>query len=546
MTPIPRHAALLLSPCEAGGGDQTQSGEGGLQAPYVTEELPPPHFVWSPSPAAQGRRRCHHLRRSPVAATLLSAALLSGCLVGPNYHRPAAPTESRFKEADGWRPVHPTDAISKGAWWSMFDDPVLDGLERRVAVNNQNVAQYVAAYREAHQVVAEVRSQFFPTVSGSGGVTYSKSGSGGGSSVATTTAAGTTGVITSSAGAYTAYTATLDASWVPDLWGRVRRTVESDKALAQASAADLANVTLSAQATLAENYFELRVADQETQLYRDTVADYQRFLQLTVNQYNVGYAARSAVLSAQTQLLGAQAQLVDIGTTRGQLEHAIAMLVGVTPADLSIAPAVLKREVPVAPTGVASALLERRPDISAAERRADSGNALIGVAKSAFYPTLTLSGDYGYGASNLGSLFNASSSLWSVGAELADTLFDAGLRRAQVRAARAVYDADVAVYRQTVLTAFQGVEDQLVALRVYQQEEEVRLQDEAAARQAEQLDLNEYKAGTVDYTTVITAQTAALSASQGVLTTLQNRLVASVALVEDLGGGWDVSELPKS
>ncbi len=482
-------------------------------------------------------------RLRPLLAAV-SALAVCGCLVGPNYHRPPAPLETHFKEADGWRPAQPADAIAKGAWWSMFNDPVLDGLERRVAVNNQNVAQYVAAYREAHQVVAEARSAFFPTVSGSGGVTYSKGSSERGT--VATTGVDTTGVVTTGAGAYAAYTATLDASWVPDLWGRVRRTVESDKALAQASAADLANVTLSAQATLAEDYFELRVADEEARLYRDTVADYQKFLQLTLNQYNVGYAARSAVVSAQTQLLGAQAQLVDIGTARGQLEHAIAMLVGVTPDALSVAPAKLSRDVPVAPTGVASTLLERRPDIAAAERRADSGNALIGVAKSAFYPDLTLSGSYGYGATSLGSLFNSSSSLWSVGASLADTLFDAGLRRAEVRAARAIYDADVAVYRQTVLTAFQGLEDQLTALRVYQQEEAVRLQDEAAAHQAEQLDLNEYKAGTVDYNTVITAQAAALNASQGVLSTLQQRLVASVTLVEDLGGGWDTSTLPRS
>ncbi len=473
----------------------------------------------------------------PFAAASCLAAALSGCLVGPSYHRPAAPLETHFKEADGWRPAQPADAIAKGAWWSMFNDPVLDGLERRVAISNQNVAQAVAAYRQAHQVVAEARSSLFPTVSGSAGVTYSKGSSGRGGTVASSTAG---------SAASTAYSPTLDASWAPDLWGRLRRTVESDRALAQASAADIANATLSAQATLAQDYFQLRVLDQQAELYRDTVADYQKFLQLTVNQYNVGYAARSAVVSAQTQLLGAQASLVDIGSSRGQLEHAIAVLVGVAPAELSIPPAKLSRDVPVAPTGVASTLLERRPDIAAAERRAGSGNALIGVAEAAFYPDLTLSGDYGYGAANLGSLFNSANSLWSVGASLSDTLLDFGLRRAQVRAARAVYDQDVAAYRQTVLSAFQGVEDQLVALRVYQQEEAVRLQDEAAARQAEQLDLNEYKAGTVDYNTVIAAQTAALNAAQGVLSVLQQRLVASVALVEDLGGGWDASALPKS
>ena len=499
---------------------------------------------------------------APLAAALLALSL-SGCLVGPNYQRPTAPIAPRFKEAEGWRPAHPVDAIDKGAWWSIFNDPVLDGLERRVLTSNQTVKEYEAAYRNARQVVAEARSQFFPTVSGSAGIDDSKSSSGrggvvtgglggvttGGSSATgstggTTTASGSGGFISSSGGPTTSYTATLDASWVPDLWGRVRRTVESDKALQQASGADIANARLSAEGTLAEDYFEIRSLDEEARIYRATVGDYQKFLQLTVNQYNAGVAARSAVLSAQTQLLDAQASLLDVGVMRGQLEHALAMLVGVAPADFALALAPLTREVPVAPTGVASTLLERRPDVAGAERRADSANALIGVAESAFYPDLTLSGEYGYGATNLGSLFNASSSLWSVGATLSDTILDFGLRRAEVRAARATYEESVAVYRQTVLTAFQGVEDQLVALNVYQQEEGVRLQAETAARQAEQLDLNEYKAGTVDYTTVITAQTTALSASQSVISVLEQRLIASVALVEDLGGGWTTADLP--
>ena len=534
------------------------------------------------------------LRRSALSLKLLAtAALLAGCTVGPDYHRPTAPLAAHFKEADGWRSSQPADAIDKGAWWSMFNHPVLDGLERRVAVSNQTVAQYFYAYRNAHQLVAEARSQFFPTLSASGSANYAKGGGGagiantatgsvlGGSTTGTTgvgtngtgttgtcktgTANGTgasTGTTSATGGAATSnngttlvtggnspvasFEAGLEAAWVPDLWGRVRRTVESNVASAQASAADIANEQLIVQSELASDYFELRVLDEEARLYRDTVAAYQRSLQLTVNQYNVGVAARSDVVTAQTQVLTAQASLIDLGSTRGQMEHAIAMLAGTTPDQLSITPAPLSRAVPVAPTGIASTLLERRPDIAGAERRVQAANALIGVEEAAFYPDLTLSASYGYGATNLGSLFNSSSSLWSLGSSLADTLIDAGGRRAAVRAQRALADEQTAIYRQTVLTAFQNVEDELVALRVLQQEETVRVQAEEAARIEERLALNEYRAGTVPYTTVIVDEAQALAASQSVLTVLQARLQASVGLVEALGGGWTTADLPKS
>ena len=488
-------------------------------------------------------------------------AALAGCTVGPDYHRPAAPVSPQFKEAAGWTPSHPADAIDRGAWWSMFNDAQLDALEQRVATSNQTVAEYEAAYREAHQVVAGARASFFPTIGAEGSATHSRE-PGGISSLGTTGSGTTTGSTTGTTGTTgsgatttstgsgtsirTTYVAELEASWVPDLWGKVRRTVESDKALAQASAADLANARLAAQGSLAEDYFALRVLDEQQRLYRDTAADYQKFLTLTTNQYKFGTQARSAVITAQTQLYGAQAQLIDVGVKRSAMEHAIAVLVGVPPAALAIAPAPLTRDVPVAPADVASSLLERRPDIAASERRMASANALVGVAVSAYYPDLTLSGDYGTGGTSLGSLFTSAASLWSVGAELADTLIDFGARRAKVREQRAAYDEAVATYRQTVLTAFQGVEDELSALHVYQQEQEVLLNDEASARQAVQLDLNQYRAGTVDYTTVITAQATALTASQNVLTVLQQRLQSSVLLVEDLGGGWSARELPKS
>ena len=481
-----------------------------------------------------------------VSALALSGAL-AACTVGPNYHRPTAPISTHFKEADGWRPAHPVDVIDKGAWWSVFADPDLDALERRVAVNNQNVAQMLAAYREAHQVTAAARATFFPTLSATTDVNYQHSNKGGSS---TTTASGA--IITSSATAgkggssVTTYSGALNASWEPDLWGKIRRTVEGDVANAQASAGDLANARLSAQGQLATTYYVLRINDADQQLFRDTVAADQKFLTLTQNQYAAGVVDRASVVAAQTQLLGVQAQLVDLQTARGQAEHAIAMLVGVAPSELSIAPIAKSRfDVPVAPVILPSDLLERRPDIAAAERRMANANAQIGVAEAAFYPTIPLTGSVGSNGTNLGQLFDASNAIWTAGASLSETLIDFGARRANVRAARAAYDEEIAVYRQTVLTAFQGVEDNLVALRVLQQEAVVRQQAVDAANLAVTLAINEYKAGTTDYTAVITAQTTALTDAQQVLTVQQEQLQASVTLIQDLGGGWQANDLPK-
>ena len=476
-----------------------------------------------------------------LAAGVALSAVLAGCTVGPNYKRPDVPITPAFKEEQGWTPSHPTDAIDKGAWWSMFNDPVLDGLERRVAISNQTVKQAEAAYRQAHEIVAEARAAYFPTLGAVGSADRSK-GSG-----AAASAAGSSGSTASASPATgNSFALSLEASWVPDLWGKVRRTVESDKALAQAGAADLANARLAAQATLAEDYFTLRVLDEEAALYGRTIADYERFLKLTQDQFREGTQPQSAVLTAETQLDGAKAAAIALGVQRADMEHAVAVLVGVPPAELNIAATTLSRDVPTPPVAVPSTLLQRRPDIAAAERQMQSGNALIGVAMTAYYPDLTLSGDYGFAASNLGRLFNASSSVWSFGASGAETLLDFGLRHAQVAAARAVYDQDVASYRQTVLTAFQGVEDELAALRIYQQQEAALLATEDAARKTVKLDLDEYREGTIDYTTVITAQAVLTTASLNVLGVLQNRLQASVLLVEDLGGGWSTADLPKS
>jgi NodT family efflux transporter outer membrane factor (OMF) lipoprotein len=475
--------------------------------------------------------------RAPITLTLCVA--LSACAVGPNYKRPSAPMETTFKEAAGWAPSRPVDAIDKGAWWTMFNDPVLNGLEQRVATSNQTVKQYEAAYRQARAMTAEARAALFPTVAGTAGVAANHG------AVTGVTTRGGAPALTQSMQTATTNSAALEASWVPDLWGKVRRTIESNRDLSEAAAADIANARLAAQAQLAEDYFELRVLDEEAQIYRDTVAGYEKYLKLVTDQFNEGTQAKSAVISAQTQLYSAQSSLTGLGVARARMEHAVAVLVGVPPANLDIPPATLNRDVPTPPAGIASSLLERRPDIAASERRMASANAQIGVAVSAYFPTVTLSGDYGVSAANLGKLFNASTATWSLGATGAETILDFGLRRAQVRAARAAYDEQVAAYRQTVLTAFQGVEDELSDLRIYQDQEAELLKTEAVAKEAVRLDLDEYREGTIDYTTVITAQATQLSASINVLTVLQSRLQASVLLVENLGGGWTTTDLPK-
>lgn len=475
---------------------------------------------------------------------MLALAALAGCAVGPDYMRPDAPVPARYKEAAavvpsmGWKPGTPQDAASRGAWWAIYGDPVLDGLERQVDISNQNLKSAEAAYRQAQAIVGEGRAGFFPTVtlnaaaqrSGQGGVT------GGGARGSSST--------TRSPSDVTLYSLSGTASWAPDLWGRIRRTVESDIATAQASAADLASARLSAQATLAIDYFELRAADELQRLLEAAVAAYTQALQITENRYRQGVAALSDVASARSQLDTTSAQAIGVGVQRAQLEHAIAVLIGQPAADFSIAPAPLAMAAPVTPPGLPSTLLERRPDIAAAERLVAAANAQIGVAQSAWFPDLTLSASAGFSATDLARLLSVSNSLWSLGPQLAATLFDGGLRSAQVAAARAGYDARVASYRETVLAGFQQVEDELAALRI--------LADQAAAQdiavrsadEAERLLFNQYKAGTVAYTNVITAQTTALTNRQNALTILENRLVASVALIEALGGGWGATDLP--
>lgn len=463
-------------------------------------------------------------RRLTLVSAVAIGAALSACTVGPDYKRPPAPAPIAYKEVEGWKPAEPKTAASGAAWWAIYDDPVLDGLERQIDVSNENLKAAEAAYRQAQAIVEESRAGYFPTANL------------GGSALRTNT------VVTGQAQYQLSVSGSV--SWTPDIWGRIRRTVESNVANAQASAADLASARLSAQASLAIDYFDLRVADELKQVYDETIVAYEKALEITRNQYNAGFAAQTDVITAEAQLLGAQAQAVNVGVQRAQLEHAIAVLIGKAPADFSIPVHKLVRSIPVVPAGMPSTLLERRPDIAASERQMASANAQIGIAISAYYPNITISASQDFASSVLQTLFNAANSVWSVGPQISETVYDAGLREAQVAAARAGYDQTVATYRQTVLTAFQQVEDQLAALRIL--EDEAKVEDAAvqSAREAVRLTLNQYQAGTVVYTSVVTAQAIALTDEQSVLSILQSRLVASVTLVEDLGGGWSSGQLP--
>ena len=480
-------------------------------------------------------------QRSGAQIALLLAALFAlatGCAVGPNYHRPTAPAPQGFKEAEGWKPAEPREAASGSTWWSVYDDATLDGLEKQIDISNQTLKASEASWREAVALVSQTRAGLLPTV----GVTASatRSGGPGGRSAAGTPVAGTP-----LGHPVNDFSLAGNATWEFDLWGKIRRELESTEASAQASEADLAAARLSAQATLASDYIELRVADEQKQLLEETVAAFKRSLEITQNQYKVGVVAKADVITAQTQLGGAQSQLIAVGVTRATLEHAIAVLIGKAPAEFSLPPATLGAAVPVVPPGVPSALLERRPDVAEAERKMAAANAQIGVAVAAYFPDLTLSGTYGFASTVVSGLVKAPNNFWSLGAGASLTLLDFGARSAQVRQARAAYDATVATYRQTVLMAFQQVEDQLATLRILEQQHEVQEETVKSANLAVQLTLNQYRAGTVAYTSVVTAQTTALGDAQTLLTIRQNRLVASVALIQALGGGWDAATLGK-
>ncbi|HEV8258602.1 MAG TPA: efflux transporter outer membrane subunit [Casimicrobiaceae bacterium] len=453
---------------------------------------------------------------------------LFGCSVGPNYVRPPVETPSAYKEAQGWKQAEPRDERPRGNWWEAFNDRELNTLVTQVAITNQTIKAAEARVREARALTQAARAAFFPIVTANASATRSSSRGG--------TIVG--GSVDSGGGVRNNYNVAVDVNWEIDLWGRVRRTVEASEATAEASVADLESAKLSAQAQLAEDYFLLRVQDAQIRLLNDTVAAYERSLQLTRNQYAVGVVGRADVAQAETQLKSTQAQAIDAAVQRAQLEHAIAILVGKPPAEFSIAAEAVATEFPVIPVELPSALLERRPDIAAAERRAAAANAQIGVAESAFFPSLTLSATGGFQSSVLSQLFALPSRYWSLGPALAQVIFDAGLRRAQTAQAIATYDENVANYRQTVLAGFQEVEDNLAALKILEQEATV--QDEAvkAARESLAIVLNQYRAGIANYLAVVVIQAAALNNERAALSILGRRLTASVVLIKALGGGW--------
>lgn len=477
-----------------------------------------------------------------------TAASLGACNVGPAYHRPDVAVPSAYKESVNadWARANPADALHRGAWWELFGDATLNDLEKQVEVSNQSLKQAEAQYRQAQAVVAGARSEFFPVVTVGAQATRSGRYGNSGSIVSGGTVIGTDAGSTDPRSSHPSNTYSLpfQASWEPDLWGRVRDTVSADVANAQASAATLESTKLSLQATLAQDYFQLRIVDEQKRLLDDTVVAYQRSLQLTQNQYNVGVVARADVVQADVQLKSAQVQAIDLGVSRTQLEHAIALLIGKAPADFSLSTEPLKIEPPRIPSGMPSQLLERRPDVAIAERQMAAANAQIGVADSAFFPSLTLNATAGYQSSSFSKWLTAPSRFWSLGPELAETLLDFGARRAQVNQAKAAYDANVANYREVALAALQNVEDNLSALRILEQEAAAQNEAVKAAQQSLTISLNQYRAGTVSYLDVVTAQTAAYSNQRNAISILGNRLNDSVALIKALGGGWTQTDLP--
>lgn len=458
--------------------------------------------------------------KSLIPAVLV--VLLSGCTVGPDYQRPTMAMPVHYKEAKGWQQATPQDGQHKGAWWTVYQDATLSSLLSQVSISNQNVAEYAAQYRQAQALAAQSRAALFPTLG------YD----------ASTTRSGSHGATDSTRTTSSSHQAALNASWELDLWGKLRRTREENQASAQASAAELANITLSAQAELAEDYFQLRIMDEKIALYQQSIAAYQRYLRVIQNQYQAGTESRATVAQAQQQLESASASAQDYQWQRAQMEHAIALLVGKAPADFSLPVATLMATLPAVPGGLPSELLQRRPDIAYAERKMAASNAAVGVAVAGYYPDLTLSASGGVSASALHNLFALPNRVWSLGPELSGTLLDFGATSASVEQARAAYDASVANYRQTVLTAMQDVEDRLVELNTLQGEIAAQQRATAAAQTSAQVTRNQYEAGMIDYLDVATTENSSLSAQQSLLTLKSTQWVSSVALIAALGGGW--------
>ena len=468
-----------------------------------------------------------------LGLTAAVVLLCAGCMVGPDYFKPSVPMTATYKEDQGWKLARPSDTIPRGKWWEIFGDPQLDALEEQVSEANQNVKVAEAHFRQARALIGFARAGLFPTVSA-------------GFSASSLRDSTNRPFVTSANGASTGdFLLTGDISYEIDLWGRIRRSVTAAREEAQATAGDLESARLSIQAELAVDYLELRSADAQQRLLNDTVQAFKEALQLTINRFEGGAAPKSDVAQAQTQLETTQVQATDIAVQRAQLEHAIAVLIGKPPAEFSLQPAPLDLQPPDIPAGLPSELLERRPDIAAAERRVAEANEQIGIAKAAYFPTVTLNALLGFESSSIRNLGGWQSFLWAVGSSLAQTIFDGGRRRATSEAALANYDATVASYRQATLDAFQQVEDNLAALRILEQETQQQERAVVSARESLQLFTNRYKGGVDNYLQVITAQTVALANERNQVDIMRRRMDASVLLVKALGGGWNVADLPQ-
>ncbi|MCC2976574.1 efflux transporter outer membrane subunit [Sphingomonas sp. PL-96] len=483
----------------------------------------------------------------------LAPVLLAGCAVGPDYVRPTAATPPSFKTAPGWTAATPSDRIDRGKWWQLFGDATLSSLSERALAANQTIAQAAATYAQARAATREQRASLFPAVDLSGSGVRSGGGSrnrvttvasGGSSGDGTGSGTGTGTTVSTGTSSNSTYQVAIGASWEPDLFGRIRRTVENAEATAEARRADLASSQLSILGELATNYFNLRAADAEITLVQETIAGYERALRIATNRYNAGIVARTDVFQAQSQLATTRSELEGLQRNRRTYENAIAVLVGEPASSFTLAAAQWTPTVPAVPTGVPSGILQRRPDIAAQERAVAAANAEIGVEQSAFFPTVTLSSEGGVQASGIGSLFSSSATLWSLGASVAQTLFDAGARSARVRQARAAYDAAVASYRETVLEAFQDVEDQLTAAQILARQELLLREAATAATRTEAATLNQYQEGLITFTDVVTAQATALNARRSLLQASVDRQTAAVALVQALGGAWDGEGYP--
>jgi NodT family efflux transporter outer membrane factor (OMF) lipoprotein len=467
-------------------------------------------------------------RTASLSVALAVVALFAGCAAGPDYVRPALDVPAAYKETGPWKAAEPQPAQSTQAWWQVYHDDTLDGLMRDAEHANQDLRVAEAQYRQARALADQARAALWPTLGVEAGAQRARGN--------------TSGVVRTA----DAFTLGLAASWEPDLWGGVRRGVEAGEAGAQASADDLAAARLSIQTTLAQDYLALRITDQLRDLYASTTAAYEKALALTQAQYAAGVTLRSDVALAETQLATTQAQAVDLDAARAQLEHAIAVLTGHSPAQFSLAPVPMQQPgelvLPATPAGLPSELLEHRPDIAAAERRAAAANAQIGVARAAYFPALTLSASGGFAAASLGTLFDTPSRVWALGAALAETVFDGGLRSARDAQAVAAYDAAVAQYKQTVLAGFQQVEDNLAVLRILDQEAGLQARAVDAALLAERLALTQYRAGTTSYLNVITAQALSLNNRRAAVTLRGRQIAASVGLIAATGGGWTVAD----